>query len=175
MKLIVGLGNPGGKFGYNRHNVGFLFLSFWANKEEIIFSYEKKFEAEIGKGSNFILVKPQTFMNESGRAVQKIVDFYKLGGKDLVLIYDDLDIVFGKFKIDKKGPKIHNGVNSVKNQVGEEFTHIRIGTRGENYEEIKRQDEEMAENYILKDFNKKEREKIKNIFEEVYQSLKNYD
>ncbi len=175
MKLIVGLGNPGNKFEYNRHNIGFLFLSFWAKKEELKFSDERKFEAEIAWGSNFVLVKPQTFMNESGRAVRKIMDFYKLSSEKLVLVYDDLDISFGKFKIDKKGPKIHNGVNSVKNQVKEGFLHIRIGTRGKKYEEIKNQGKELAENYILKDFNKEEKEEINNIFENIYQILKDYD
>ena len=99
MKLIVGLGNPSVEYKKTRHNAGFMFVDKLVEKEQ--FFLDKKKEAEILILKNYILVKPQTFMNDSGRAVRKIMDFYKLGVADVIVVHDDLDIAFGEFKIQK--------------------------------------------------------------------------
>jgi len=127
MKLIVGLGNPNVEYKKTRHNAGFMFVDKLVEKEQ--FFLDKKKEAEILILKNYILVKPQTFMNDSGRAVRKIMDFYKLGVADVIVVHDDLDIAFGEFKIQKeKGPKVHNGVRSVERCIGEtDFWRVRIG------------------------------------------------
>lgn len=127
MYLIVGLGNIGEEYKKTRHNAGFIFVDKLAGKQE--FSLDKKQEAEILKMKNFILVKPQTFMNDSGRSVRKIMDFYKMGIEKLVVVHDDLDIAFGEYKIQKeKGPKIHNGVRSVEKCLGRnDFFRVRLG------------------------------------------------
>ena len=138
MKLIIGLGNPGKKYENTRHNVGFLAIdkiveSYKVHKV-IKFSFEKKFDAEIGKlklgSEDIILVKPQTFMNLSGKAVKKIVDFYKVNPeKDLVVIYDDIDIPIGKTRIRSDGSAAgHKGLQSIIDELGtDRFMRIRIG------------------------------------------------
>lgn len=127
MYLIVGLGNPGEEYQKTRHNAGFLFLQKMAGKDN--FSLDKKQEAETLKKGEVFLVKPQTFMNESGRAVRKIMDFYKLGIENLVVVHDDLDIAFGEYKIQKeKGPKVHNGLKSIESYLGRnDFWRVRLG------------------------------------------------
>jgi len=127
MYLIVGLGNPGEDYEKTRHNAGFLFINKLAGKEK--FEVDKKMESEVLKKGEIILVKPFTFMNDSGRAVRRIVDFYKLGIENVIIVHDDLDIAFGEYKIQKeKGPKVHNGIKSVEQYLGRaDFLRVRIG------------------------------------------------
>ena len=167
MKLIVGLGNPGEEYKKTRHNVGFMFVDRLAGKES--FSFDKKREAEVLGVRNFILVKPQTFMNDSGRAVRKIVDFYKLGIEDVVVVHDDLDIAFGEYKIQKeKGPKIHNGVVSVEQCLGRtDFFRVRIGIDnrqpGVNYG--------TGADYVLSSLSKQEIRELEILFGEIEKEL----
>ncbi|KKS63261.1 MAG: Peptidyl-tRNA hydrolase [Candidatus Collierbacteria bacterium GW2011_GWD2_42_50] len=100
MYLIVGLGNPGENYEKTRHNAGFLFINKLAGKDK--FEVDRKQEAEVMKRGKLILVKPFTFMNDSGRSVRKIMDFYKLSVENVVVVHDDLDIAFGEFKIQKE-------------------------------------------------------------------------
>uniref|UniRef100_A0A7C4R1Z3 Peptidyl-tRNA hydrolase n=1 Tax=candidate division CPR3 bacterium TaxID=2268181 RepID=A0A7C4R1Z3_UNCC3 len=151
MKIIIGLGNPGKKYEITRHNVGFLALdriikiinnqSSTPNQHPILniqliqdFKLEKKLDAEIAKlkidTEDIILVKPQTFMNLSGKSVKKIVGFYKIRPiEDLVVIHDDIDLDFGKVRIKNKGSSAgHNGVQSIIDELGtESFIRVRIG------------------------------------------------
>lgn len=127
MYLIVGLGNPGEDYEKTRHNAGFLFINKLAGKEKFV--VDRKMESETLKKGDVILAKPFTFMNDSGRAVRKIMDFYKLGIEKVVIVHDDLDIAFGEYKIQKeKGPKVHNGIKSVEQYLGRtDFLRVRIG------------------------------------------------
>ena len=131
MKLIAGLGNKGSEYKDTRHNVGFMLVEKLVEKrgKEKKFSIDKKFESEVAKIDGLILIKPQTFMNNSGRAVRKVLDFYKMETGDLVIVHDDLDIKMGEFKIQKGiGPKIHNGLNSVEQILStKDFLRVRIG------------------------------------------------
>ena len=131
MKIIVGLGNPGEKYAGNRHNAGFIAADLLAQRiGNLQFSVNKKFEAEIAQINNVLmLVKPQTFMNDSGRCVAALANFYKIDLKDLYIIHDDLDIVLGKYKlVFGSGPKAHNGINSVQESLGSKnFWFGRIG------------------------------------------------
>jgi len=134
------------------------------------YRFEKKFEAEVLRINDYLFVKPQTYMNNSGRSVRKIIDFYKLDAeKDLILCHDDLDIELGKFKIQKgKGPKVHNGINSVINTVGlSSFWRVRIGIVGEYYDKVKKQGGTMKNEYVLKDFGSEE----KSVLEEVFRLI----
>jgi PTH1 family peptidyl-tRNA hydrolase len=148
MKIIVGLGNPEPKYQNTRHNIGFLILD-WLNPK-IDWKFNKKFNAlTYSKGSN-LFVKPQTFMNESGISVSKILNYYnllpkKLGiftkkDKDLtntlIIIHDDLDINKGKIKFSNNSSSGgHRGVNSIiKNLKTQNFVRIRIGIKPENEE-----------------------------------------
>ena len=170
MKIVIGLGNPGKKYVPTRHNVGFFVLDLiikkakkQENKESILlkdFKLEKKFEAEIAKfelgGEGIILVKPHTFMNNSGEAVKKIVDFYKIDPiNDLVVIHDDIDVELGKIRIKSKGSSAgHNGVQSIIDNLGiDHFLRVRIG--------IGRPPERMdVDKYVLGKFSVKEKEII---------------
>jgi len=167
MKLIVGLGNPGEEYKKTRHNAGFMFVDKLAGKES--FSFDKKREAEVLGVKNLILIKPQTLMNDSGRAVRKIMDFYKLGTPDVVVVHDDLDIAFGEYKIQKeKGPKIHNGVRSVEQCLGRtDFLRVRIGIDnrqpGLHYG--------TGADYVLSSLSKEEIKELDALFEEIIKEL----
>ena len=119
MKLITGLGNPGPEYDKTRHNVGFMFLDYLSSTHNAKpFQSHKKCESECTEiesaGKKYLLQKPLTFMNDSGRAVKKCMDFYKIAQSDIFIVHDDLDIQLGSFKIQMaKGPKVHNGVNSI--------------------------------------------------------------
>lgn len=134
MKLIVGLGNPGQEYDHTRHNLGFVFVD--KLRDELSFpefKLEKKFAAEISEGAahekKLLLVKPQTFMNLSGEAIQKIMAFYKLSPADLLIIHDDIDIPVGKYKIATDSSSAgHNGVQNIIDQLGTQtFQRLRIG------------------------------------------------
>jgi peptidyl-tRNA hydrolase, PTH1 family len=132
MKLIVGLGNPGKEYLNTRHNAGFLFLDYFLaskNKGNVNWNLDKIFNAEIIKSADLIALRPQNFMNNSGEIVKKYMSKNSIQIEELILVYDDLDIKLGSYKICKtKSPKKHNGVNSVIDALGSsEFTHVRVG------------------------------------------------
>ncbi len=132
MKLIVGLGNPESDYSRTRHNMGFNVLNLLAKEYEIDIS-RKKFEAEYGTGvienNSVILVKPQTFMNSSGKSVIEFVHFYKIPLEDLIVVYDDMDIDISSVRIRKSGsPGGHNGMKSIVNILADDrFPRVRVG------------------------------------------------
>ena len=142
MKLIVGLGNPGKQYQKTRHNVGFAVLDQLHNllASEKISSWDlsKKFNAEISgctiKGNKIILLKPMTFMNESGIAVSLVAHFYKIPARDIIVVHDDKDIPLGEIKVQtNRGAAGHNGVTSLMQHLGTEaFTRVREGIRPAN-------------------------------------------
>ena len=133
MYLIVGLGNPEPQYSRTRHNMGFDAVNLIAKNNEIEFD-KKGFEGIYGlgniEGQKVILLKPQTFMNESGKSIVKIKDFYKIENDKIIVIYDDIDLDVGTLKLRKKGGAgTHNGMKSVVSNLGtDDFIHIRIGT-----------------------------------------------
>lgn len=132
MYLIIGLGNPEEEYSRTRHNMGFDTINKIAEKYNIKIN-KNKFNSLYGsgeiEGEKVILLKPQTYMNLSGTAIRETMNFYKLSSKDIIVIYDDLDIDPGAIKIRKKGgPGTHNGMKSVVHEIGtEDFARIRIG------------------------------------------------
>ena len=110
MKLIVGLGNPGNKFKNTKHNIGFEVIDKFAQDQNITFS--EKHQSLFYKSTDFILIKPQTFMNLSGEAVAEVVNFYKIALEDILVIYDDVSMDFGKIKTKDNGS--HGGQNGMK-------------------------------------------------------------
>lgn len=132
MKLIIGLGNPEKDYAETRHNMGFNVVNELAKKYNIDVS-KNKFKSLYGDGfienQKVILLKPQTFMNLSGEAVNEIVAFYKIDLDDIIVIYDDLDIEPGKIRIRKSGsPGSHNGMKSVTQYLkSNNFARVRVG------------------------------------------------
>ncbi|HLB52030.1 aminoacyl-tRNA hydrolase [candidate division WWE3 bacterium RIFCSPHIGHO2_12_FULL_38_15] len=129
MKLIVGLGNPGKEYKNNRHNAGFILIDLLAEKLGLSWKFERKFNAEICKNEKFVLVKPQTFMNDSGLSVSKAIKFFKIDLDNLVVVHDDVDLPFGEFKYKKgSGTAGHHGVADIAEKVGSlDFWRFRIG------------------------------------------------
>ena len=132
MYLIVGLGNPEEEYSKTRHNMGFNTINKIARKYGIEVNkskYEGLYDTTIIEGKKAILVKPQTYMNLSGNCVQEFANFYKIEPENIIVIYDDMDIVPGIVKIRKKGSAGgHNGMKSIIQRLGtEEFPRIRIG------------------------------------------------
>jgi len=135
MLILVGLGNPGPKYAYNRHNIGFLAVDAIARRWR--FGAERsKFQSLVSEGSietpngpvRALLMKPQTFMNESGRAVGAAVNFLKADPADVVVFYDELDLAPGRFRLKHGGGAAgHNGIRSIVSQIGPHFRRGRMG------------------------------------------------
>src|SRR3989338_10581789 len=151
MKLVAGLGNPGKKFERNRHNAGRAVVlrvsdgklggtgGGWSSRSGAeIFRLEEVVLAVAGKG---------VYMNESGEWVKNVRDFYKIENRDVIIVYDDLDLESGRVLVSDKGPKIHNGVNSVATMIGTGFLHLRCGVDDRNGDRSV-----SGEEYVLGDF-----------------------
>ncbi|MRR53611.1 MAG: aminoacyl-tRNA hydrolase [Deltaproteobacteria bacterium] len=132
VKLIVGLGNPGARYQWTRHNAGFMVLDRLSHLAGI--SVAKKSSSSLfgegfWQGQRLILLKPQTFMNLSGRSVAEVARFHKIPGKDIIVVHDDLDISFGHVRLKKGGGHGgHNGLRSIIADFGDrDFLRLRIG------------------------------------------------
>jgi len=163
MKLIVGLGNPGKKYEKTRHNAGFLAMDKIASVFDFApFMLDGKFNAKISKNTlnneKTVLFKPQTFMNDSGRAVRAVMDYYKINIEDLMIIHDDLDIPLGKYKTTRdRSSAGHKGVQSIIDSLGtKNFTRIRIGIGIENKKTP-------TEKFVLENFSNAEMEIIEKV------------
>lgn len=148
MKIMLGLGNPGNKYQKARHNLGFLVVDELAKKlGGGVWKKSAKFQAEILKISpELLLVKPQTFMNNSGEAVKRLAGFYKLSPEDIVVVHDDLDLLIGKMKLQLGGGAAgHHGVESVIESLSSaDFYRLRLG--------IGRSTVIPSDQYVLQDF-----------------------
>lgn len=176
MKLIVGLGNPGEKYAGTRHNLGFKILDELTKKLNLIdWVLENKFKSEIIKTDQLILVKPQTFVNQSGLAVSALVNFYKVKPEDIIIIHDDLDLPLGKIKVRMGGAAAgHHGVESIINTLGtDKFIRVRLGIGN-----LKTQSSEhkkahvSAEKFVLEPFMHSEKSQVKHMLKGVVKALK---
>ncbi|GAG67568.1 unnamed protein product [marine sediment metagenome] len=173
MKIVVGLGNPGLKYEFTRHNIGFRIVDSLARNIEIEFKKAKSYYSLISRGmiSNHkvILIKPQTFMNLSGRAVSKVVSYYKIPLQDLLIVYDDLNLELGQVRIRKKGSAGgHKGIESIMQYLGsEEIPRLRIGIGNPlvnfNFDCV---------SYVLSNFNGDEKDKIKETIQLSTEAIK---
>jgi len=131
MFLLVGLGNIGGKYCFNRHNYGFLIIDKIINRYNLQ-PNNIKFKAEFYSGNilnqKIIAIKPQTFMNLSGEAVLATMAFYKIPTQNIIVLHDDLDLQFGRFKYKIGGGNAgHNGLKSIDSKIGNQYFRLRLG------------------------------------------------
>jgi len=125
--LIVGLGNPGAEYEKTRHNVGFMIADAIAEKYKCVL-WKKKFKSLITSADNFLLLKPQTYMNLSGEAVGEAMRFHKLIPEQVIVFHDDLDLQPGQVKIKQGGGAGgHNGLKSIDAHIGPSYWRVRIG------------------------------------------------
>jgi PTH1 family peptidyl-tRNA hydrolase len=169
MKMIVGLGNPGSRYERNRHNIGFQIVDELADAHGLSFD-KRQHKAKIASGwigeQRVLLVKPQTFMNLSGEAVQPLAAYYKIDPADLIVIFDDLDLPTGKLRLRPfGGAGGHNGMKSIIQRLGtNEFPRLRVG--------IDRPPGRMdPAAYVLQDFSSSEEEIMVQVRDRARQAL----
>jgi PTH1 family peptidyl-tRNA hydrolase len=131
MRLVVGLGNPGAKYARNRHNVGFMAADVVAIRYRFP-AYRSKFKGELAEGEiageRVLLLKPHTYMNESGISVAEAARFHKLAPEQVIVIHDELDLAPGKLRVKRGGGAAgHNGIRSIDAHLGNDFWRVRIG------------------------------------------------
>jgi PTH1 family peptidyl-tRNA hydrolase len=154
MRLFVGLGNPGAKYAHNRHNIGFMAVDEIARRHGFA-PWRRRFQGVTSEGTldheKIVLLRPETFMNESGRSVQEAAYFFKLGASDIIVFQDELELPPAKVRV-KIGGGIagHNGLRSISAHIGNEYRRVRLGI---GHPGIK----ELVHGYVLSDFAKSDR------------------
>jgi PTH1 family peptidyl-tRNA hydrolase len=154
MRLFVGLGNPGTKYQGNRHNIGFLVVDDIARRHGFA-PWRRRFQGETSEGTldgeRVILLKPSTYMNESGRAVSEAANFFKIGIGDIVVFHDEIELPPAKVRV-KVGGGIagHNGLRSISAHVGNDYRRVRLGVGHPGVKEL-------VHIHVLNDFAKAER------------------
>ncbi len=172
MKLIVGLGNPGRDYVNNRHNVGFKCLDLFAREHGILLT-QRGARSKLGTGAvartKVVLAKPQTFMNLSGEAVSALMRRYHLSSKDILVIYDDLDLPLGKIRIREKGSSGgHNGLKSIISHLGtQDFPRIRVGISPAEDSSGSAAPEVDAIEHVLSDFTDEEKAVMREVYPRV--------
>ena len=131
MLLLVGLGNPGGEYSKNRHNIGFMAVDEIVNQYSLP-SFRDKFNGKLTEGNfgpeKVLFLKPSTYMNDSGRSVVAAALFYKIQPKDIFVIHDELDLAAGQLRLKSGGGHAgHNGLRSIHAHIGESYRRLRIG------------------------------------------------
>ena len=164
MLLIVGLGNPGAQYAHHRHNVGFMAVDA-IHRRHGFPPWRRRFQAEAAEGvlagHKVLLLKPQTYMNDSGRAVQAAAAFYKLPVADMVVIHDELDLAPGKTRMKVGGGAAgHNGLRSIDAALGDCYRRLRIGIGHPGSKDA-------VMHYVLHDFAKADQDWLKPLMETI--------
>ena len=151
MKLIVGLGNPGAKYAKNRHNIGFMALDQIAADHGFP-AWKGKHQGSLSEGrfgsTRAVLLKPETFMNNSGQSVQAAMRFYKLEPEDVIVLHDEIDLAPGKVKFKQGGGHAgHNGLRSIHAHIGPDYARVRLGVGHPGHKDA-------VPGYVLRDFAK---------------------
>lgn len=164
MKLFVGLGNPGSEYAHNRHNVGFMAVDAIHDAHRFG-PWKRKFQGAAADGEiageKVLLLKPQTYMNESGRSVGEAARFLKIAEKDIVVFYDEIDLAPSKLKIKTGGGNAgHNGLRSISAHLGNDYVRVRIGVGHPGTREL-------VARWVLSDFAKAEQEWLSPLLEAI--------
>ncbi|HMO29552.1 aminoacyl-tRNA hydrolase [Enterovirga sp.] len=153
MRLFVGLGNPGARYAGNRHNIGFMAVDEIARAHGAA-PWRRRFQGQASEAvlgaEKVVLLKPETFMNESGRAVAEALRFYKLGLPDLVVFHDELDLPPARLRVKAGGGNAgHNGLRSISAHCGNDYRRVRLGIGHPGHKDL-------VHGYVLRDFAKAE-------------------
>jgi len=165
MQLLVGLGNPGRKYAANRHNVGFMAADAVHHRYGFP-AWRTRFDGELAEGiigeERVLLLKPMTFMNDSGRSVGYAATFYKIKPKDIIVMHDELDLAFGKVRTKTGGGLAgHNGLRSIDQHLGGPgFRRVRIGIDHPGHKDL-------VHDHVLSDFSKEEAAEVQKIVEAI--------
>jgi PTH1 family peptidyl-tRNA hydrolase len=165
MILIVGLGNPGLEYTHTRHNVGFMAVTAIASNLCTNFASNSKFKGNIASstlsGEKILLLKPDTYMNLSGAAVQLVCSYYKINAAQVIVIHDDIDLALGDIRIKCGGGHAgHNGLKSIDSHIGKNYFRVRIGVGRPSHSED-------VAHYVLENFSKTEKVAIEEMIESI--------
>ena len=168
MRLLVGLGNPGSRYAGNRHNIGFMAVDAIVRRHSFS-SIRERFHALTAEGTidgeKVLVLAPQTFMNDSGRAVQAALQFFKLQPSDVIVIYDEIDLPLGKVRAKRGGGAGgHNGIRSIDAHIGADYWRIRMGVDHPGQKE-------MVKSYVLMDFFKEEHPQVQAMLDAVTDAI----
>ncbi len=167
MKAVIGLGNPEVKYAKTRHNIGFMVVDKLLEKNNVTLS--EKFQSFFGKKGDVLYLLPKTYMNLSGRAVVELMNFYKLGVRDFIVICDDFTLELGTLRFRKNGSDGgHNGLKSIINLVGSsDFDRLKVGI-GPLVENMP------VENFVLGNFRQDEIQTLDKIIQIAAESIEEY-
>ena len=164
MLLLVGLGNPGARYAGNRHNIGFMAVDEIARRHGFA-PWRRRFQGETAEGTlegeRVVLLRPHTFMNDSGRAVQEAANFFKLGPADIAVFHDEIELPPAKLRV-KTGGGIagHNGLRSISAHVGNDYRRVRLGVGHPGVKEL-------VHGHVLSDFAKSDRPWVEALLDAV--------
>ncbi len=164
MKLIVGLGNPGAEYAHQRHNIGFMAVDRIADRWRLP-PWRKKFSGLLTEGDldgvRVALLKPQTYMNDSGRSVQEAAQFHKIALSDIVVLHDELDLAPSKLRVKSGGGNAgHNGLRSITAHLGNEYVRVRLGIGHPGSKEL-------VHNWVLGSFAKADRDWLQALLDAI--------
>lgn len=164
MRLLVGLGNPGSDYARNRHNIGFMAVDEIVRRHSFA-PFRSKFQGELSEGQlagqKVLVLKPTTYMNESGRAVHAAMAFYKMPLQDIIVFHDEMDLAAGKIRIKTGGGHAgHNGIRSIQSHIGAGFKRVRIGVGHPGTKE-------KVVGHVLKDFAKADQQWVDTLVDTI--------
>ena len=169
MKLIVGLGNKGNEYNNTRHNVGFMVVDNYINKNNLTLKskLDGLYAETIINGEKVIFLKPQNYINLSGDVINKYIKYFKIDIKDILVIHDDMDLEIGTFKIRYKGGSAgHNGLKNIEaNLKTNEYKRIKIGISKNNINKV---------DYVLGKFNSLELSKLNKVIDITYNIIEDF-
>ena len=170
MFLIAGLGNPGAAYARNRHNIGFMAVDA-IHRVHTFAPFRARFQGAAAEGmiggSRVLLLKPFTYMNESGRAVQEATRFYKIAGENVIVLHDELDLAAGKLRVKQGGGTAgHNGLRSISAHLGSDYKRLRLGIGHPG-------DKALVHGYVLSDFAANERSRVEALCQAIAVNVNN--
>ncbi|MEE8351613.1 MAG: aminoacyl-tRNA hydrolase [Rhodospirillales bacterium] len=162
MLLLVGLGNPGQGYAKNRHNIGFMAIDAIAERFSFA-AFREKFQGRIAEGEiggvKVLVLKPETYMNESGRAVEAASSFYKIPPENIIVFHDEIDLDAGRVRVKRSGGHAgHNGLRSIHSHIGSNYGRVRIGVGHPG-------DKDEVEGHVLTDFSKGDKQWVERMLD----------